>query len=586
MLDIDQLPHIDTLDNIEKNFRVYAGPGAGKTTWLISHLERVLRNSKRLGKTSQIGCITYTNVAADEIVNRLECNKSRFDISTIHSFLYRNIVRPFCYLIEKDHNGDDLFDISKLNGHDEHVIHGSRLRRWVSTIKKKNNKNYGYLLAASNRSSVANELTSLNYKFIGDSIELVINRNRGAAIPKSNGELWDYKLKYWRDGIMHHEDVLYFSYLILRQSPKVVEFIRNKFPYIFVDEFQDTTQLQTWILEEISATDTIVGVVGDLAQSIYRFAGAVRSDFLNFKKDNISSFKLNQNHRSSYKIVDFLNLLRKDIQQLYGDKTTEGSPVKVLIGPIESAKNWFENEQPDNTLYILTRTNTSVSEIRGQMDIVEEDLIDQMYANDSNGHRSKLIHSILRGLKYRDKADFKNSIKEVLRPLKRIGFDEVRKLDLRKIAVNVLDDLKTDEKRDQSIYSFYMALRQKVSDKYNFKIGAGLRSGYAKTFYENYTISNLLPHVQVDTRSEDKIRTIHSAKGTEFENTLVHFESSGDFRKYVLNAQDYIHSEKDDGRIYYVACSRAKKELFINIPEASTNDLEVIEDINMLPIEI
>ena len=59
MIDIDELPHINTLQNIETNFKVYAGPGAGKTTWLISHLERVLKKSSRLGKAGKIGCITY-----------------------------------------------------------------------------------------------------------------------------------------------------------------------------------------------------------------------------------------------------------------------------------------------------------------------------------------------------------------------------------------------------------------------------------------------------------------------------------------------------------------------------------------------
>ena len=86
---LNDLPDVSTLDNIETNFKVYAGPGAGKTSWLIDHLERVLKKSDRLERTKQIACITYTNVAAEEIISRLDCDKTRFDISTIHSFLYR-----------------------------------------------------------------------------------------------------------------------------------------------------------------------------------------------------------------------------------------------------------------------------------------------------------------------------------------------------------------------------------------------------------------------------------------------------------------------------------------------------------------
>ena len=585
MIDVNELLHIDSLKDIESNFKIYAGPGAGKTTWLISHLERVQKKSKRLGKTRQIGCITYTNVAADEIIDRLECDQTRYDISTIHSFLYRNIVKPFSYLIETDLDGNDLFNISKLNGHDEHFVHGSRLRRWVNTINR-NNKNYWYLLSPNNRDDVATELTSLNYEIEGKEVQLSINQHRGARIPRSNGELWEYKLKYWSDGTMHHEDVLYFSYLIINKSEEVLKFIQNKFPYIFVDEFQDTTQLQTWILDKIAEQGTKIGVVGDLGQSIYKFAGAVRSDFIEFKEDKISSFKLDHNHRSSHQIIDFLNELRNDINQSYGDDTDKGFTVKVLIGSIDLAKKWFNQNHPDNTLYILTRSNASVSKIKGHLGITKDDKINEMYANDSNGHRSKLIHSILKGVKYREKNDFNNSIKEVLRPLKRIGREELRELDLRKIAIDILDNLSVKEKRKQSVYNFYMELKDRISNEYNLKIGAGLNSGNAKTFYEDNTLTELLPYVKVDTKLDDKIRTIHSAKGAEFKNTLIHFDTIEDFRNYILNAPIYIDALEDDGRIYYVACSRAEDNLFINIPEATPEDVELIEKMNLEPISV
>ena len=143
MLDINALPDISELTDIDANFRVFAGPGAGKTTWLIRHLERILKTSTRLRKTRKIACITYTNVAAEEIINKLNCDKSRLDISTIHSFLYRNIVKPFSYLIEKDGNGEPLFETNSLNGHTEHIPHSDRIRRWQTTIEKQNGKRYG-----------------------------------------------------------------------------------------------------------------------------------------------------------------------------------------------------------------------------------------------------------------------------------------------------------------------------------------------------------------------------------------------------------------------------------------------------------
>src|SRR5699024_8433802 len=81
-------------------FKVSAGPGAGKTFWLTNHIKNVLKNSKRLGKTGKIACITYTNTAVEEIQTSLRgASGNRIFIGTIHSFLYANIVKPYSYLI-------------------------------------------------------------------------------------------------------------------------------------------------------------------------------------------------------------------------------------------------------------------------------------------------------------------------------------------------------------------------------------------------------------------------------------------------------------------------------------------------------
>lgn len=582
MTDINQLPDISNLQDIELDFKVYAGPGAGKTTWLISHLEKVLRNSKRLGKTRRIACITYTNVAADEIVSRLKCDKNRFDISTIHSFLFRNIIKPFSYLIEKNEDGEMLFNISKLDGHYEHIVQGDRLRRWITTIGQLNNRNYNLYNSPQNKPNVVMELSSLDYAFNGNEVDLIIRQNRGARIPKSNRELWIYKLKYWRDGIMHHEDVLYFSYLILLKSPRIVEFIRNKFPYIFIDEFQDTTELQTWIIEKICESKTKVGVVGDLAQSIYKFTGAKRSDFLNFKHDNISEYKISHNHRSTKNIIDFLNLIRPDINQSYDVDKPEGSQVLVLIGSVQSAKNWFEVFNPDSLLYILTRKNTSVSEINNQLLAANFDLLKELYSSDSNSPRARLIHSILMGFIFHQKNDLKKSLNEIIKPLKIVSGKKVLKISLRKIAISIVDNLKVEDNRKKSILEFYSELKQSISNDYGFDIGSAFRAGHAKTFYENHTINDILPYVKVDTKSDDLVRTIHSAKGTEFKNTLVHFESINDFRRYILDGANHIDMQEDDGRIFYVACSRSMERLYINIPEATKKDVNRIENMNMI----
>jgi DNA helicase II / ATP-dependent DNA helicase PcrA len=581
MPDINSLPHISTLSDIETHFKVFAGPGAGKTRWLISHLERVLRESNRLNKTGKIACITYTNVAAEEILNRLKCDQSRFDISTIHSFLYRNIVKPFSYLIKEDDAGELLFESSSLDGHDEHIVHGERFRRWISSIEQLNGKRYNSYNWPENKPKVIAELSSLDYVFENDEVNLIIRQNRGARIAKSNGELWIYKSKYWKDGIMHHEDVLYFSYLILSRSPRVAEFIRTRFPYIFIDEFQDTTELQTWLIEKITEQHTKVGIVGDVAQSIYKFTGAKRADFLDFKKDEISEFKLNHNYRSTKRIIDFLNLLRPDINQEYGQEQPDGVSIKVLVGTIQDAKAWFEKNFPESPLYILTRKNTTVSEINNQIGVANTNLLNDLYSNDTNPQRARFIHSVLMSYKFHKKGDLKKSLNEIYKSLRMASGKSVLKLSLRRLAIKIIDSVQIDTNRNKTIEEFYIELRTQVFAEYGFNIGSNLSRGNAKTFYENHSLNEILPFVKVDTKSHDQVRTIHSAKGTEFENILVHFETVNEFRNYILNGQKYIDGVDDDCRIYYVGCSRAMDRLFISIPVINQDDKDKLDVIKV-----
>jgi DNA helicase-2/ATP-dependent DNA helicase PcrA len=581
MPDINSLPHISTLSDIETHFKVFAGPGAGKTRWLISHLERVLFESNRLNKTGKIACITYTNVAAEEILNRLKCDKSRFDISTIHSFLYRNIVKPFSYLIEKNDTGELLFETSSLDGHDEHIVHGDRFRRWIRSIEQLNGKSYNSYNWPQNKPKVIAELSSLDYVFENGEINLIIRQNRGARIAKSNGELWVYKSKYWKDGIMHHEDVLYFSYLILSRSPRVAEFIRSKFPYIFIDEFQDTTEIQTWLIEKITEQHTKVGIVGDVAQSIYKFTGAKRADFIDFKQGEISEFKLNNNHRSTKRIIDFLNLLRPDINQEYGQGQPDGVSIKVLVGKIQDAKVWYEGNFPDSPLYILTRKNTTVSEINNQIGVANTNLLNDLYSNDTNPQRVRFIHSLLMSIRFHRKGHLKNALNEIYKSLRRASGTSVLKLSLRRLAIKIIDSLQSDINRTKTIAEFYLELRTEVLAEYGFSIGSNLSRGNAKTFYENHSLNEILPYVKVDTKSDDQVRTIHSAKGTEFENTLVHFETINEFRNYILDGQNHIDDIEDDCRIYYVGCSRAMNRLLISIPEINQDDKDKLDVINV-----
>ena len=80
-----------------KNLRIFAGPGAGKTHLLIENIKNIIKHSKRLKKNNErkILCITYTNAAVEEINKRLGSYSKYVVVSTIHSFINEFIINPY-----------------------------------------------------------------------------------------------------------------------------------------------------------------------------------------------------------------------------------------------------------------------------------------------------------------------------------------------------------------------------------------------------------------------------------------------------------------------------------------------------------
>lgn len=125
------------LDDLNHHFRVFAGPGAGKTYWLVKHIENVVQNSQRLSPHTRVACISYTNVAVNTIVKQLGQSADRVDVSTIHSFLYRAVVKPYLHFL-KDERGEHLVRYELVDGHDEHRPTYSKVEAWLKTTAMKN----------------------------------------------------------------------------------------------------------------------------------------------------------------------------------------------------------------------------------------------------------------------------------------------------------------------------------------------------------------------------------------------------------------------------------------------------------------
>ena len=118
-----------------------------------------------------------------------------------------------------------------------------------------------------------------------------------------------------------------------------------------------------------------------------------------------------------------------------------------------------------------------------------------------------------------------------------------------------------------------MELYEIVKLELNQKL-AGFKAGKPKTFYEEYSYQQLSLCVKV---SDDKNvhRTIHKAKGDEFENVLLMLteDNSLDF----LISSNLLSSSHEEHRVYYVAMSRAINRLFISVPYLSVDNEKLLE---------
>lgn len=106
--------------------------------------------------------------------------------------------------------------------------------------------------------------------------------------------------------LMDFDDQMVYTYILLKGHPELLEFYKEKYKYICVDEAQDTSKIQHIIIGMLSGEDGNLFMVGDEDQSIYGFRAAYPAALLNFEKDHPKAklLVMDQNYRSNAKIVN------------------------------------------------------------------------------------------------------------------------------------------------------------------------------------------------------------------------------------------------------------------------------------------
>lgn len=577
----------DQLPCIEHHFKVTAGPGAGKTHWLVEHIKNVLHQSERLGKSRKIACITYTNIAVKTILKRLGNSRSQVEVSTIHSFLYKNLIKPYVYLIAETYG----LKASKIDGHYEMKVGRQKVIAWIKEHSRKDEFKDPFsekqlttpYKGRDNLKILSHWLSSFRYSMEESELKPHLDntkacdssgRNRLSKecldiLGGNSEDLLEFKKLFWKDGILHHDDVLFFSYKLVEEYPFLLDVLRAKFPYFFVDEFQDSSPIQVDLLKKIGQKETIVGIIGDRAQCIYSFQGAQSDQLEKFTLYGMKHYPMDFNRRSTKEIVCFLNEIRCNFpQQPYREEV--GKKPILYVGEAVAAFNEIIKEcQRDGTVS-LSRKNVTSNAMRsgiegGQVDVL---LMSELQNKDSNGKRRKAVVACVKAIELARQGKFKDALVELRFVVE----------GNQNIALCVLEKLLQpySEYSRGSCTDFIEHLIS-VFKEHNTTISKPT-SGAPRKFYNETTYEALSLSVNI-IEDESNHKTIHKAKGDEFDNVLLVLEK--DEKLEFITCPDL---KKEEHRVMYVGASRAKNNLFFVVKELGKVKRKKLSKINAIEI--
>jgi len=572
----------------EGNLLVSAGAGSGKTrviaykvAYLVSDLYVPHQN---------ILAVTFTNKAAGEMKERVEklLNLDFFSgqISTFHSFCLKVLRREAHYI---GYSGD----FSVCDSYDSIQVVKDVLSTLKIKLKLKPRAVHSAISGYKNGkvADLPDELNKGNIEFIVNTYNNYLKNNN----------------------LMDFDDLLINCVKLFEAREDILSFYSNQFPFILIDEFQDTNSIQYRLVKLLSANSIHLCVVGDEDQSIYGFRGAEYRNISSFLNDfaPVKVVKLEKNYRSTKPVLEVANSVisnntNRIKKSLYSEKDFSGE--MVIFGaarPDDEAEfvasnvgRLIESGEPPGDIAVLYRANYLSRHLEdslmkwgipyvvvGGIRFYERKEIKDILAylrliNNPHDNVSfkRVINLPKRGIgektlekllqfspyfyesidlipenfpKYRQFRSFKESIER----LKRVHFNKGFFDTLLK-ETGYLDILKTEylgyelESRTENIYEFRNIIKEYLDRR------------------ENPSLSDFLDSVALvsdtDTISGDAVNlmTVHSAKGLEFNTIFVVGLEEGVFP--TAKSLSDTSKVEEERRLFYVAITRAKTNLFLS----------------------
>lgn len=553
----------------EKNILVIAGAGSGKTTVLSKRIQKLVESGV---ETRHILAITFTNKAAAEMRERI--NVGGVMIKTFHGLgllIIRQNLEYISYLKE---------DFAIIDRQDQKRI-----------IKHLFNKDSTYK---------PNEiLAAVTYAKSNSVIKSNLHLNALETMQ-------EYVLKYEeytkKNNSIDFDDLLLLSNELLSEN---IISSRYKYLHILIDEYQDTSDIQTAMINKIIKDKTNTFYVGDVDQAIYGWRGANVGNILSLEKKGYTIIKLEQNYRSTAKILDGANKLIANNQVRYD---------KHLWTSKQGGSNISYKECEDKTdeMSVILReldfllqlgpsdTNALLYRFNYQSKAIEETLVKNniqyiMY-NGLRFYERMEVKDVIAYIKLLINHNDNNSFLRVVNtPKRKIGDVTIKKIadsaELNNISYYSAASLMNFKGLNEffSVINKYSSLILEDFDKYfemyleeigymNFlrtydemfeercQNITELKESMSNAMSEEQSLNEYLNELVLFENAEKTddakvvLSTIHGVKGLEFDNVFL-----VDCNENILPPRSALEDNEqleEERRVVYVAITRARKKLF------------------------
>ena len=420
----------------------------------------------------------------------------------------------------------------------------------------------------------------------------------------------DNMLKEWkmmrRDlGCVDFEDLqeMLYEECVIKGNVDVINYLRDRYNYIYIDEFQDTSQIQYELIKLYASGAKKIVAIGDDDQTIYSWRGSYNKIITElFAKDfNPTISSLTVNYRCPSNFVEAIkpslerneNRFKKDLQSfLQGGTLRYGSFTDYISMAKKLSDLVYEDVKNGRSVAVLCRVNSD--------GLIPAILLDSLgtvkysISGDGMTFKSSVGRQMLGIAKlFTEKSTMsvksalsqltwnKYEVDNIIRVCKsnKVSFWEIPDEDLKYSSSSIADILirfkgyrKTfgDIEALKLIYSYYRTEVYRKDNQYNDVCRSVIQAlevllGYSRAssvedfIDEINELNERLEATKKVTRGcKVKIATIHEYKGKESDSVYVWNDSEGVFPHSLVNLGD-VDEVEEERRIHYIACTRARK---------------------------